>query len=100
MPENKLFIKIFAPLAKIWHSRRQCRKLGCWWILIEKELIFEKDPLNGGFQGILHYLQRDTGMRHFMDGDGRDGNYDDGEDESDVDDDDDDDFAEGSGFIE
>ena len=35
-----------------------------------------------------------------MDGDGRDGNYDDGEDESDVDDDDDDDFAEGSGFIE
>ena len=30
-----------------------------------------------------------------MDGDGRDGNYDDGEDESDVDD-----FAEGSGFIE
>ena len=34
-----------------------------------------------------------------MDGDDRDGNYDDGEDESDVDDDDDDDFAEGSGFI-
>ena len=51
-------------------------------------------------QRILHYLQRDTGMRHFMDGDHRDGDYDDGEDESDVDDDDDDDFAEGSGFIE
>ena len=44
-------------------------------------------------QRILHYLQRDTGMRHFMDGDHRDGDYDDGEDESD-------DFAEGSGFIE
>ena len=54
-------------------------------------LFVEKDLLNGGSQRILHYLQRDTGMRHFVDD--RDGDYDDGEDESD-------DFAEGCGFIE
>ena len=45
-------------------------------------LFAEKDLLNGGSQRILHYLQRDTGMRHFMDGHDRDGDYDDKDDES------------------